>query len=286
MMRLGAPRDFCSTLDECIAGVTGNNAFKKRMLAAKSALVLAGVAYSNAGANGALYEIKPIDTTADDDPIAVADLRKSELVNFYETYFRNDKKASRAIYDQLLNAALDDCPFCGGIGRPRNLDHFLPKAHFPQFSTLPLNLVPSCRDCNMDGKAQGYATQAAEQLIQPYIDHDRFFTHQWIFGKCTYNAYNYPTSIHYFVDPPQDWDQVHKDRVQKHFDDFELEKRYAIESARRLPVTLKQIAKLQSQGLSAPAISMCLLDPGASEAPFINHWMKGMHQALQEYVHL
>lgn len=285
MMRLKAPaRDFESTLDECIEGVTGKKAFKAKMEAAKPALVLAGTAYSDAGAIGELYGIQPIDMTAEKDPIVVADLRKSELVNLYEYYFLNEEKASRTTYDKLLNSAEEACPFCGGIGRPKNLDHFLPKAHFPQFSTFPLNLVPSCRDCNMDGKAQGYATQEADQLIQPYVDHDRFFTHQWIFAKCILNANNLPTSIHYFVDPPQEWAQVNKDRVQKHFHDFDLEKRYAIESARLLPTTLEQIANLRFEGLSSQAIAKSILTPGINKAPFINHWMKGMYQALHEYV--
>ncbi|NHZ98514.1 HNH endonuclease signature motif containing protein [Massilia sp. CCM 8734] len=285
MMRLKAPtRDFASTLDECIEGVTGNKIFKAKMQAAKSALVLAGTAYSDAGAIGELYCIAPIDTTADKDPIVIGDLHKSELVNLYQYYFVNEEKASRAIYDKLLNSAEEDCPFCGGIGRPRNLDHFLPKAHFPQFSTLPQNLIPSCRDCNMDGKAQGFATQAADQLIQPYVDNERFFTHQWIFAKCVLNANDLPTSIYYYVNPPREWDKVNKARVQKHFLDFGLEKRYAIESARLLPTTLEQIANLRIAGLSSHAIANCILTPGINKAPFINHWMKGMYQALHDYV--
>ena len=32
----------------------------------------------------------------------------------------------------------------------KNLDHYLPKAKYPTLSVAPNNLIPSCRDCNMD----------------------------------------------------------------------------------------------------------------------------------------
>ncbi|SAK48492.1 hypothetical protein AWB79_01295 [Caballeronia hypogeia] len=285
MMRLNKPqRDFGATLDECIAGITGNNAFKKKMIASKPDLVHAGTAYIAAGSAGELYAIAPI-STAIKDPIVVGTLVKSELVNLYEYYFRNEEKESRATYDKLLNSAHEQCPFCGGIGTPRNLDHFLPKAHFPQFSTFPQNLVPSCRDCNMDGKAVAFATRAEDQLIQPYVDHDRFFTTQWIFAKCVLDSSNRPVSIHYYVNPPQEWDQVHKDRVQKHFDDFGLAKRFSVKAAQLLATTLAQIASLTNLRLSNSAIRTALLIPGINNAPFINHWQRGMFEALHDYLH-
>jgi hypothetical protein len=136
----------------------------------------------------------------------------------------------------------------------------------------------------MDGKAVAFARRVEDQLIQPYVDHDRFFTMQWIFAKCILDATNRPTSIHYFVAPPQGWDQVHKDRVQKHFDDFGLAKRYSVKAAQLLETALGQISGLQKLGLPAAAISAAILAPGINNAPFINHWQKGMFQALHDYL--
>src|SRR5580765_6263677 len=215
MMRLDAPElGFEATLDECIGGVTRDSEFKAKMEAARPELLQAGRSYLSAGSVGQLYTITPVDTATNVDPIVIGALVKSELINLYEYYFRNAEKASRATYDKLLNSAQEQCPFCGGIGTPRNLDHFLPKMHFPQFSILPQNLVPSCRDCNMDGKATSFATRAEDQLIQPYIDHDRFFTVQWIYADCVLDSTNLPTSIRYYTEPPDEWDGVHKDRVR------------------------------------------------------------------------
>ena len=285
MMRLSEPDiDFNAVLTECIRGITGNNPLRAKVEAGKAVLVAAGAAYVQSGASGALHGIPALDTTIEKDPVVIGTLIKSELVNLYDYYFRNEKKDARILYDKLLNSAREECPFCGGIGTPRNLDHFLPKAHFPQFSTLPQNLVPSCRDCNMDGKAESFATREEDQVIQPYLDNERFFSTQWIFGRCIVDATNRPISIHYQVVPPNDWEPVHKARVQKHFDDFELARRFSLKAAQRLPTTLAQIAALKNLDMPNATIRSVILEPGITNAPFANHWQLGLYQALREFL--
>lgn len=284
MMRLNAPqRNFEATLDECIKGITGNNAFKQKMIDAKPDLLQAGDSYITCGSSGELYKI-PAIPSPDKNQIVVGTLIKSELVNLYEYYFRNEEKESRTTYDKLLNSAHEQCPFCGGIGTPRNLDHFLPKAHFPQFSTFPQNLVPSCRDCNMDGKAESFAKRAEDQFLQPYVDHDRFFKSKWISARCILDPSNRPASIQYYADPPQEWQKVHKERVQKHFNDFGLAKRFSVKAAQLLKTTLGQIDSLKNLNLPNATIRTVLLVPGINNAPFINHWQRGMFQALYDYL--
>lgn len=287
MIRLSAPEQgYEATIREIINGITGNNKLKDRVLVATPELFQAGNNYLSAGSSGDLYAIAPIDTAADCDPVVIGKLHKSELIKLYEYYFRNNEKAARKIYDKILNAAHEKCPFCGGIGTPRNLDHFLPKAHFPQFATLPQNLVPSCRDCNMDGKSQGFARVAEKQLIQPYIDHERFFVNQWIFAKYRTISDSMPGVLCYYVQPPAEWDQVHKDRVRQHFTDFELARRYSVKAAELLGTTEKQIAAMRQRGVSSTIICTDLLTPGIENAPFINHWQKGMFQALKASIAL
>jgi hypothetical protein len=285
MMRLRAPEsDFGTTIDECIKGITGSKSLRTKMVTARPELLKAGLGYVSAGDLGELYLIDAVDTDTAKDPVVISTLIKSELVNLYQYYFLNKEKASRSIYDKLLNSAQEKCPFCGGIGTPRNLDHFLPKAHFPQFSIFPQNLVPSCRDCNMDGKAQTFAKTAGDQLIQPYVDHDRFFKDQWISAKYAITSPNAPGTISYFVDPPHGWNQIDKDRVKKHFNDFNLAKRYSVKAAELLGTTLMQASSMQKRGISNDLVREILLKPGIDNAPFINHWQKGMFQALYDHL--
>jgi hypothetical protein len=46
-----------------------------------------------------------------------------------------------------LSHGLGRSPFCG-VGHGSALDHNLPKTKFPQLLVVPLNLVPSCKNCN------------------------------------------------------------------------------------------------------------------------------------------
>lgn len=282
MMRLDEPQyTFEQTIDECILGVTGNDSLHRNLIASKEDLKEAGRQYASTANTGELYTIQPLN--ANGDPLVINALRKSDLVKVYEQYFRAGGKPARKIYDAILNAAKDKCPFCGGIGTPRNLDHFLPKVSYPQFSIFPKNLVPSCRDCNMDGKAQNFAKNAEDQIIQPYSDNQRFFINQWIFA--TYSAGNddEPGEFEYYTSPPEDWPEVDKQRAQKHFKDFDLAKRYATKAAEQLGTILRQIKSMTQANIDLNVIQSALLQPGVDTAQFSNHWQKAMYQALIQH---
>lgn len=59
------------------------------------------------------------------------------------------------------------CPYCG-VGRPRALDHYLPKSTFPSYSIYSWNLIPCCSDCNTR-KSKKVGTGSA-RFIHPYFD--------------------------------------------------------------------------------------------------------------------
>lgn len=281
MMRLNdSPHNFNQSLDECISGITGNNVLRQKVVASKANLLHEEKIYIDASNMGGLHTIAPIVCGGAIDPAVINTLTKSDLIKLYDQYFVPEGKPARKIYDSLLNAAREKCPFCGGIGTPRNLDHFLPKTHFPQFSVLPHNLIPSCRDCNMDGKGHAYAGSAEDQIIHPYADNDRFFIDQWIFANYYVGEQNQPGEFEYIVVPPETWDSVDKKRAKKHFTDFGLATRYATKAAESLGTVLQQIQALKNADLDNATVIDTLLQPGIDKAPFINHWQRGMYQAL------
>ncbi len=277
MMRLSEPKySFETILDECIAGIARNPMLSKNLTSSKPFLIAEGNVYLNAAGAGKLHTILPVNTGVNTDPVVINTLKKSDLVKVYEQYFVPETKPARKIYYALLNAAQEQCPFCGGIGTPRNLDHFLPKTHFPQFSVLPHNLIPSCRDCNMDGKGQEFATNEEDQIIHPYADKDIFFSEQWIFA--TYPQSN--GTFEYSALPPDNWSDVDKARVRKHFKDFNLANRYRNKAAQQLRTVLLQINRMEQAGVDREVIKNVVLQSGVDAAPFANHWQKGMYQAL------
>jgi len=60
------------------------------------------------------------------------------------------------------------CPMCGSMGTG-TLDHLLPKAKYPQFSILSINLVPACHTCN-NKRGEALTGRGGERVLHPYFD--------------------------------------------------------------------------------------------------------------------
>lgn len=285
MLKLPNPQfSFIQSIEDCISGITGNDSLQQKLTSTKEQLASLEPVYLSNGRVGTLHSFPSVTSAGTANTNVICDLTKSELIKIYDQYFVPEKKPARRIYDQLMNSAEEKCPFCGGIGTPRTLDHFLPKAHFPQFSVLPMNLVPSCRDCNMDEKGHEIPTRTEDQIIHPYVDHDRFFYEQWIFACYHVGLNNEPGEFEYYVSPPQIWNDIDKQRVQRHFNEFNLEKRYSIKAAAVLNTVLMQINRLNEIGLDRNDVKSTILQPGIDAAPFKNHWQTSMYQSLIDYM--
>ena len=259
-----------------------------RFSEAQEELLELGVQYSDLAVIGQLFSIPSISGQPN-STIVVNPLTKKKLIRLYEYYLLDPDKPGREIYEELLASAEEKCPMCGDIGRPRNLDHFLPKAHFPQYSVLPFNLVPCCRDCNMDGKGQGFATIEEHQLIHPYTDKGIFSSVQWVFARYIQGE---PGAIEYWVDPPATWTDKDQLRAHKHFEDLDLAHRYQVEAAKHLSEVIDQakasVANLTSivpdieLAVIRSSIQKTIFEPIIEGGLFDNHWKKVMYLALNE----
>ncbi len=285
MMPLNQPAyEFGATLDQCVAGITGNAGLRQRLLDSKPSLESEGEQYLRHAQHQTWHTVPPLANDFDENSPLVQFLAKADLVKMYEQYFVPEEKPARHIYDSLMNSALEKCPFCGGIGTPRNLDHFLPKSRYPQYSVFPQNLVPACRDCNMDGKGQEFALTREDQIIQPYLDGSHFFEEQWVFATFRRERGEEFGVFEYYVLPPDDWSACDKERASRHFAKFALAERYATKAAEHHRTVLLQIERMTEVGLAEAEINAVLLEPGADASPFVNHWQTAMYQALMDSV--
>ena len=198
-------------------------------------------------------------------------ISKKEMVKLY-----NDKMVKhptgRKVYDKLMSLApLGRCPFCG-VGRVKTLDHYLPETKFPTFSVLPYNLIASCRDCNT-GKSTNYATTQNTQTLHPY--YDDYTNEQWLYARVLQTS---PISIEFYIDPPTSWSQVDKDRVQSHFDCYELSERFSVEASNTLADLREEFILYNSTSLD---IEQELQKKAIShEHRHKNSWETAMYQAL------
>ncbi|UPG86002.1 HNH endonuclease [Luteibacter aegosomatis] len=279
-MKLNLPvRSFLQAIDACEEGITGNAVLLDALALAKNDLLGMEDVYSSAAANGGLHTLVAVDDEAGDE-LVVGGLRRSDLIKLYEQYFVPKKKPGRAVYNAILNGALEMCPFCGGIGIPKTLDHFLPKNKHPKYSVLPLNLVPSCRDCNLGEKGQSAALVDEDVFLQPYMDKSAFFDEQWIFAAYEGVEQGEPGRFRYFVQPPGTWTPTDVARAEHHFNSFELDRKYGLKAAQLLTTVLAQIRAIKSFGMGIDQVREVILTPGIESSPFPNHWQKGFYQAL------
>lgn len=61
------------------------------------------------------------------------------------------------------------CPICG-VTFANELDHYVPREKFPEFSANPLNIIPLCHDCNHTKLAKWKDTNGFRMIFNAYFD--------------------------------------------------------------------------------------------------------------------
>lgn len=214
----------------------------------------------------------------DDSHIVYGKITKGEAKDLYDKGLLG-RKEGKKIYAKLLSRALK-CPYCGEVGIVSTLDHYLPKSFYPQFSILPYNLIPACRDCNSGSKGSKYPEHEEEQIIHPYFDKPIFFNEQWIYAKVI-RATNQgePYILKYYVACPSGWNDIDKKRVKNHFDEFDIAKRYGIQASEALSDVI-YMRKNSLSNLPCKDYLLHLKEQSKNESFHINHWRRVMYQAL------
>lgn len=260
---------------ECVGSVS-NVEVRGRLSALVSDIQLAADDYLYKAENRELYSLTPND--CGNDELVVGNVTKNELKGVYSTHMVGMKKPARQIYESLMaNAPLGKCPFCG-VGVASTLDHYLPKTKFPQFSVLPHNLVPSCKDCNT-GKSTKVPSFIGKQSLHPYFDHGVFITDQWLFAEVFRTT---PATISFYVDSPAGWDDVSKDRVRAHFECFKLNKLYSVEACNQLASLRNMLIDLSESTNSETVRYHLQLEAKAYKNVHVNSWQTALYQALSE----
>lgn len=97
-----------------------------------------------------------------------AEDRKKSLIGLYNP--EEDKYPFNELEKLRKKNKLLACPVCGEPGRPRTLDHCLPKTTYPEFAINLLNLVPACDWCQGEKLADYKNAAGTRSFIHPYFD--------------------------------------------------------------------------------------------------------------------
>lgn len=81
-------------------------------------------------------------------PLNISDEEKEIWINLYTNHLSRKNKPARRYYSEIMSYARNNlCPLCQ-LEAVSELDHYMPKSIFPEFSIYHKNLIPICHTCN------------------------------------------------------------------------------------------------------------------------------------------
>jgi len=264
------------TYEHCMKRI-GDHSKRKRTLQHRLVINQYLSEYDLLATNKWLYSLSPFNGA--NSAIVLGSITKLEFKSFYTQYMVQQKPTfeSRKMYDRIKNSS-SKCPFCG-FGEVCEVDHFLPKSEFPIYSVLTYNLIPACHLCN-HGKSASYASSCGEQTLHPYYDHDEINTHQWVHAEIVEKEGGY--ALRYFVVPPLSFTQDSRDRVEAHFKEFNLAKRFGIQSSNEIGDLINTIKRWYDPG-GADAVKEFLVGEASDRlSRHKNSWQTAMYVALAD----
>lgn len=268
MQQLSEPTDDAREVYSTCISIVKNVNLKHRLSRIKEEVGNKSDVYLKNAKNSMLYKIEPKGN--------VKDVNTQELCDVYTLRMAKKGTPGRAVYDRLLSAPKHSrCPLCSQR-TVSTLDHHLPKKHFPTFAVLPVNLVPTCRDCNTV-KSEYIPQKLTEQTFHPYFDN--FDDEQWLSALLIEET---PIVVQFKVSAPAVWKPTKVKRAQLHFNTFKLNSLYSSHAAQELNDIRESITNLYNTAKSKGVKERLREDYLSRRAVRINSWQTAFYHALSK----
>jgi hypothetical protein len=221
MLKLERPTQAAGmTFTTCISRVR-DSALKARLESVSQLIINASSEFNEAAERHSLHEVVR-------DVMVGGVVTTEEMDKVYTQRMAKTGAPGRGIYDEIFNSSPNGrCPLCAH--RPvATLDHHLPKSHYPALAVAPLNLIPSCSDCNK-AKLATVPQTASDVGIHPY--YDDVDDDLWLVASVVEVR---PAAVRFYVEVPDGWGAILAARIKKHFRTLGLAKLYSAEAAEEL----------------------------------------------------
>ena len=266
MRRTEKPIENTETVFLTCLSTVRNRDLKRRLTSCKDIVVAAGQEFDLKARSITLHTITR-ETVFNGNVLA------NELVDVY-TRMVTKGTPGRLIYDKLLSAAPNGiCPLCSQRGAS-TLDHHLCKTEYPLLSVTPINLVPSCKDCNFS-KTANYPATAEEETIHPYFDNIEDVI--WLSAEIIQNT---PATITFSVSGPEAWEELLVNRVKNHFKVLCLNELYSVNAGVELNGIRFLLTKIFNSTGSEGVRAHLLDNLESREADNINSWQSSLYRVL------
>ncbi|USL31386.1 HNH endonuclease [Priestia megaterium] len=169
------------------------------------------------------------------------------------------------------------CPYCL-IGEQNTFDHYIPKSSFPEFSVMPLNLIPSCERCNIL-KSECWLENDKRKIVNLY--YDEIPTAKFLYAKLSFSE-EYKIPIVKFKLEKNGIDDKVFTRISSHFNRLRLLNRYQDKSGGELVTIIKTISDYKSLELESVKLMLKFLRTKEYNKFGDNYWMTSLCDAILE----
>lgn len=198
----------------------------------------------------------------------------TEMKKVYDEKFARDGSVGRAYYNAIMaQVERGICPICG-VRIASTLDHYLPKAKAPTLSVTPSNLIPACRDCNMDKKTDMILDPNATPV---HLYYDRLPEGPWLHVRIGDNF-----EIIYYVLCPEGWEESLRGRVEGHLDIYHLYELYSSHAATEVEDKKRMWKKLISLGMEQDVLDDICEMRSSAEVNDLNSWKSALYRGLEK----
>lgn len=209
-------------------------------------------------------------------PASLSDLERKTLRNLYERLSTQGHSSGlRVAILQNPSNQTDTCAYCG-VGLARQIDHYLPKSDYPEYSVLAANLVPVCSDCNwFKGEEQA---PVDSRFPHPYFDYAVLAS----YVKASVTWSDSKSLVSFSLDRPAEMSQQQFDGIAALFSTLKLERRYIREG----------VLEIEAQGFQdlagIPAMRETLTRTAERTYERLlgtlgpNHWRTALYRGLSQ----
>lgn len=201
---------------------------------------------------------------------------KTEFIKLYDNPTAWLKKIKENITLSLQWS--NRCPYCN-LEIPHSFDHFLPKKTFPEFSVLPINLIPCCDHCNR----KKWSQDPISWFINVYFD--ELPQYQFIKAEISING-NIIVNFKINQSAISEISHSLKEKMINHFTNLDLNTRYKKE----IENTISEIVYACRSEKTCVSKELLIKEAKRYSSHWINNWkyvlLIGLSDSLkaQEYL--
>lgn len=266
MRKLNKPSFSPKNVYRACISIVKNKDLKQRLEKCEKNIITASNEFEKKVANAQLHTIKTSNNI-------LGIVTTDEMMKVYTSRMVRKNTPGRIYYDLIKSApAHGRCPLCGQR-TISTLDHHLPKSKYPSLVVSPVNLIPSCSECNKI-KTDNIPKTGKEESLHPYFDNVEVAT--WL--KCKIQKKT--LSVYFYVKPPKNWDTSLSNRVKYHFDSLELNDLFISHASEEISFINLSLKKLYSSS-GKKGVREHLADSASSRANvFKNSWQTALYYEL------